>query len=371
MTGRAPAYAGQTNRRETHRMGSASGRRAAPAEHAIAAEGLSKRYGDVHAVRDLDFRVEPGQAIGLLGPNGAGKSTTLDMLLGLVRPDTGHVRLFGQSPAEAIRAGQVGAMLQSGGLMPEVKVRDLLRLVHRLARHPLPIPEIMRQADVEDIAGHRVDKLSGGQRQRMRFALAIVEDPQLIVLDEPTAGMDVATRKRFWDTMRTQTDAGRTLLFATHYMEEADSAADRILVIHRGRLLADSTPAEMKARTGLRRMSFTCEADEAVLSRLPGVVEARVHHSSVVLHSADSDATVDALVRGDLCPRGLEITGLGLEQAYLSLTADDRDIPDAPGGSPFASPGRESTAGPAPSDGGRTPAPPRPDGVPAQKEQIR
>ena len=293
---------------------------------AIAVEGVSKRYGDVRATDGVDFRVDPGQTIGLLGPNGAGKSTTLDIMLGLVRPDEGRVRLFGMPPAGAIRAGKVGAMLQSGGLMPEVKVRDLIRLVHRLARHPLTVAEIMRQADIEDIGGHRVDKLSGGQRQRIRFALAIVEDPELIVLDEPTAGMDVATRNRFWETMRAQTKNGRTLLFATHYMEEADSAADRILVMHQGRLLADSTPAAMKARTGLRRLTFTSTlADTDRMEALPGVVEAQVRQESVELHSADSDATVEALIVGGLRPRDLEITGLGLEQAYLSLTTGESD----------------------------------------------
>ncbi|WP_399930695.1 ABC transporter ATP-binding protein [Streptomyces kanamyceticus] len=312
-------------------MGSVIGHPVSQRAPAISAEDVSKRYGEVRAVAGLDFQVEPGQAVGLLGPNGAGKSTTLDMLLGLIRPDSGQVRLFGLRPSEAIREGRVGAMLQSGGLMPEVKVRDLIRLVHRLARRPLPIPEIMRQADIEDIGGHRVDRLSGGQRQRIRFALAIVEDPELIVLDEPTAGMDVAARNRFWENMRAQTRAGRTLLFATHYMEEADSAADRILVLHQGRLLADSTPAAMKARTGLRRLTFTSStAALDGLRRLPGVVEAQLRHDSVELHSSDSDATVEALIHGELRPRDLEITGLGLEQAYLSLTAEAAAEPRAP-----------------------------------------
>ncbi len=302
-------------------MGTPTERTAGPAL-AIDVQGVSKRYGDVHAVSDLSFTVERGQTIALLGPNGAGKSTALDMLLGLVRPDQGEVRLFDVKPGEAIRAGDVGAMLQTGGLMPEVRVKDVIRLVHKLAQKPLPIAEIMQQADIEDIANHRVDKLSGGQRQRIRFALAIVEDPDLIVLDEPTAGMDVAARHRFWETMRAQASNGRTLLFATHYMEEADSAADRILVMHQGKLLADSTPAGLKSRTGLRRLSFSSTATAEQLHGLPGVTEVQQHHESVVLHSEDSDATVDALVRRDLKPRDLEISGLGLEQAYLSLTAD-------------------------------------------------
>jgi ABC-2 type transport system ATP-binding protein len=302
---------------------------------AISVTGVSKSYGDVRAVTGLSFTVEPGRTIGLLGPNGAGKSTTLDMLLGLVRPDAGEVRLFGQRPADAIRSGRVGAMLQTGGMMPEVRVRDVIRLAHRLARHPLPVDEIMRQADIEDIARHRVDKLSGGQRQRLRFALAIVEDPELIVLDEPTAGMDVAARNRFWQTMRAQARAGRTLLFATHYMEEADSAADRVLVMHEGRLLADSTPAELKARAGLRRIAFTASgAERTALRSLPGVTDAHVHGESVVLRSTDSDATVRALVLHGPPFHNLEITGLGLEQAYLSLTGEQSEPRNEPQSEP-------------------------------------
>jgi ABC-2 type transport system ATP-binding protein len=287
---------------------------------AIRVEGIVKSYGHVQAVRGVTCEVGRGEVVALLGPNGAGKSTTLDMLLGLVHPDAGSVRLFGQRPADAIRSGQVGAMLQSGGLMPEVRVRDLLRLAHRLARHPLPVEEVVRQADIADIARHRVDKLSGGQRQRMRLALAIVEDPELVVLDEPTAGMDVAARHRFWETMRAQAHRGRTLLFATHYMEEADGAADRVLVLHEGRLLADSTPAQLKSRTGRRRLTFST-THPGELSRLPGVVEVQQHAGTAALVSDDSDATVHALVVGGWEPRDLEVTGLGLEQAYLSITA--------------------------------------------------
>jgi ABC-2 type transport system ATP-binding protein len=213
-------------------------------------------------------------------------------------------------------------MLQRGGLMPGVKVKDLVRLAHRLARHPLAVDEVMRQADIDDIAAHRVDKLSGGQLQRVRFALAITESPDLIVLDEPTAGMDVTARARFWENMRQHTRAGRTVLFATHYMEEADSTADRVLVMHAGELLADSTPAEMKARAGVRQLTFEQdEPDPEVLRSLPGVVDVAVLHHTVQLRSSDSDATIEALVLGGLRPRNLEIAGLGLEQAYLSITA--------------------------------------------------
>ncbi|MYW65853.1 ATP-binding cassette domain-containing protein [Streptomyces sp. SID8379] len=289
---------------------------------AVAFTKVHKTYGDVRAVDGLDFAIRPGETVALLGPNGAGKSTTLDMLLGLLRPDQGTVRLFGESPSAAIRGGRAGAMLQRGGLMPGVSVRDLVRLAHRVARHPLPVAEIMRRADIEEIAARTVDKLSGGQVQRVRFALAITEDPELIVLDEPTAGMDVKARARFWENMRGLTDEGRTVLFATHYMEEADSAADRVLVMHRGTLLADTTPEGMKARAGARRLVFELDApDPDVLRALPGAVDVVVERGRLVrLRSTDSDATAGALFRSGLRPRHLEITGLGLEEAYLSIT---------------------------------------------------
>lgn len=293
----------------------------------IAFERVRKSYGDVQAVRGLSFEIKAGETVALLGPNGAGKSTTLDMLLGLIRPDEGEVRLFGDTPSAAIRSGRAGAMLQRGGLMPGVSVRDLVRLAHRVARHPLPVSEIMRRADIEEIGARPVDKLSGGQVQRVRFALAITEDPELIVLDEPTAGMDVKARARFWENMRALTESGRTVLFATHYMEEADGAADRVLVMHGGELLADTTPDGMKARAGARQLTFELDApDPATLRALPGATEVVVERGRLVrLQSTDSDATAEALFLGGLRPRHLEINGLGMEQAYLSITeAGDR-----------------------------------------------
>lgn len=208
---------------------------------------VSKSYGKVKAVNGLDLTLYPGQTVALLGPNGAGKSSSLDLLLGLREPDQGTVTLFGGSPRAAIEAGRVGAMLQSGGLMSDVKVRELVQLacdVHPRGHKPA---EVLREAGIEEIADRRVDKLSGGQEQRVRFALAIAGANDLIVLDEPTTGMDVSVRQQFWAAMRAQADQGRTVLFATHYLEEADSIADRVLVLHRGRLLADGSSADIKA----------------------------------------------------------------------------------------------------------------------------
>ncbi|MFF8947404.1 ABC transporter ATP-binding protein [Streptomyces sp. NPDC004009] len=283
---------------------------------------VTKTYGNVRAVDGLSLRLYPGETVALLGPNGAGKSTTLDLLLGLKHPDSGTVGLFGTSPREAIVAGRVGAMLQTGGLMDEVTVAELVKLACSLHPKPYRAADVLARAGITQIADRKVNKLSGGQAQRVRFALATAGDSDLIVLDEPTTGMDVSARQAFWATMREQADQGRTVLFATHYLEEADAIADRVLVLHRGRLLADGTAAEIKARAGARRISFDLEGsiDEAALRGLPSLTSFDVSGQTVRIQSADADATVHALYGLGVYPRNLEVAGLGLEQAFVAIT---------------------------------------------------
>ncbi|GGS15772.1 ABC transporter ATP-binding protein [Streptomyces humidus] len=292
---------------------------------------VSRNFGNVRAVDGLTLSLRPGETVALLGPNGAGKSTTLDLLLGLKQPDSGAVRVFGGTAREAIVAGRVGAMLQSGGLMDEVTVAELVGLACALHPRPYKASDVMARAGIAQIASRKVNKLSGGQAQRVRFALATAGDSDLIVLDEPTTGMDVTARQSFWATMREQADQGRTVLFATHYLEEADAIADRVLVLHRGRLLADGTAAEIKARAGARRISFDLEGetDERALRELPFLTALTVSRNdsaagsghTVRIQSADADATVHALYGLGLYPRNLEVAGLGLEQAFVAITA--------------------------------------------------
>jgi len=293
----------------------------------VSFDNVSKHYGSLKAVDGLSLELRRGETVALLGPNGAGKSTSLDMLLALRKPTSGTIRMFGTDPYHAVKTGQVGAMLQSGGLMPEVTVRELVTLVTLVTGlHPRPIPvdTTLRQAGIESIANQRVDRLSGGQTQRVRFALAIVGECDLIVLDEPTTAMDVEGRQRFWASMREEVAEGKTLLFATHYLEEADQAADRILVINRGRLLADGTPEDIKKRAGAKRMSFRLDgADEALLLRLPGVVSLETRHDLVHIQTDDSDGTLYALLDAGYRPSEIEVGSLGLEQAFLAITAED------------------------------------------------
>ncbi|MEV6791066.1 ABC transporter ATP-binding protein [Streptomyces sp. NPDC051320] len=296
----------------------------------VSFEKVDKSYGQVRAVAGLSLQLHPGETVALLGPNGAGKSSTLDLLLGLRNADSGTVRVFGTTPEEAIREGRVGAMLQSGGLMEDVTVRELVKLACDLHRHPRPVHEVLERAGITEIGDRMVNKLSGGQEQRVRFALATAGDNDLIVLDEPTTGMDVSARHAFWATMREQADQGRTVLFATHYLEEADAIADRVLVLHKGRLLADGTAAEIKAKAGARRIAFDLDGDidEATLRELPFLTTFSLSNAgsgagarrTVRIQSTDADATVHALYGLGLYPHNLEVAGLGLEQAFVAIT---------------------------------------------------
>ncbi|MGX1756668.1 ABC transporter ATP-binding protein [Streptomyces lydicus] len=292
---------------------------------------VSKSYGAVRAVADLDLELSPGETVALLGPNGAGKSSTLDLLLGLRNADSGSVTLFGTTPQRAIAQGKVGAMLQSGGLMEGVKVKELVKLARDLHPRGYPLDRILATAGITDIADRLVDKLSGGQEQRVRFALATAGANDLIVLDEPTTGMDVSARRTFWGAMRRQAEQGRTVLFATHYLEEADEIADRVIVLHRGRVLADGTAAEIKARAGARRVSFELDepVDREALQSLPSLAALEISGRTVRIRSHDADATVHALYGLGLRPQHLEVTGLGLEQAFIALTTASDATPTA------------------------------------------
>src|ERR1700733_8506271 len=290
----------------------------------VSFENVSKQYGSLKAVDGLSLDLRPGETVALLGPNGAGKSTSLDMLLALRKPTSGKITMFGSDPYHAVKSGRVGAMLQSGGLMPEVTVRELVTLVTSFQPRPEPVEVTLKRAGIAAFADQRADRLSGGQTQRVRFAVAIGGKSELIVLDEPTTAMDVETRRLFWSSMKEEVAEGRTLLFATHYLEEADQAADRILVINRGRLLADGTPSDIKAKAGARRLSFRLDhPDEQFLLGLTGLVSLQGRPDGVQIQSSDSDATLYAVLDAGYRPHEIEVTGLGLEQAFLAITAED------------------------------------------------
>ncbi|MBP2705984.1 ABC transporter ATP-binding protein [Microbispora sp. RL4-1S] len=206
---------------------------------ALSVAGLRKTYGENRAVDGIDLVVGRGEVVALLGPNGAGKSTTIDMLVGLARPDAGEIMLFGVSPREAVRRGMVGVMPQEGALLDDVTVGETVTLIASLHRTSIPVEEALRRAGVAGLADRRAARLSGGQRQRVRFAMALVPGPDLLVLDEPTAAMDVEARHEFWQSMHAFAETGRTVLFSTHYLEEAEAYADRVVLMRAGRVAAD------------------------------------------------------------------------------------------------------------------------------------
>jgi ABC-2 type transport system ATP-binding protein len=280
----------------------------------------------VRAVRGIDFAVAPGETVALLGPNGAGKSTTIDMILGLLEPDAGSAEVFGQSPRDAVASGRVGAMLQTGSLIRDLSVRELIAMVASLYPRPLGVEEAIRLARIEEIAERRTQKLSGGETQRARFAAALVSNPDLLVLDEPTAAMDVEARRAFWATMRDFAAGGRTVLFATHYLEEADAYADRVLLMAHGRVVADGAPAEIKGMVGGRRIRVLLpDADLSELERLEGVARAERRGASVSLSCSDSDAAIRALLARYPAASEIEIVGAGLEEAFVELTAEEEE----------------------------------------------
>jgi ABC-2 type transport system ATP-binding protein len=288
---------------------------------AVRLSDVRKSFGAVRAVDGLSLAIRPGETVALLGPNGAGKSTTIGMLLGLSAPDSGRVELFGTSPERALRGGKVGAMLQDTGLVPNATVRELVELARALYPMPLPTGQVLHTAGLAELADRRLDRLSGGEAQRVRFAFALAGDPRLLLLDEPTAAMDVATRQAFWTAMRRYSATGHTVLFATHHLEEADDHADRVVVIARGRVIADGSGAQIKQLTGGRTVAFDLlGTGTAGLDRLPGVRAVEIRGDRASLRSDDSDATVAALVHSGRSFANLEVSSAGLEAAFLALT---------------------------------------------------
>ncbi|NUT43490.1 MAG: ABC transporter ATP-binding protein [Thermoactinospora sp.] len=286
----------------------------------IELKGLTKSYGRARAVDAMDLTIERGQTVALLGPNGAGKSTTIGMMLGLVEPDSGQARVAGLDPVQAVRQGKVGAMLQEGRLIERVTVRELVGCVAGAYPAPMPVGQALELAGLDGLGNRRADRLSGGQVQRVRFAMALVGDPELIVLDEPTAALDVRARQGFWTGMRAFAERGRTVLFSTHYLEEADEQADRVVVIARGRVIADGTSAEIKQVVGGSTVAVDMkELTAAELAELPGVVQVEIRNERARLHTRDADATVMALARARAV-HNLEVTGVDLESAFLALT---------------------------------------------------
>ena len=297
---------------------------------ALSLRGVTRSYGEVRALDGLDLDIRPGEIVALLGPNGAGKSTAMEMMVGLATPEQGSVRVLGTDPTTATRTGLIGTMLQAGALLPDQRVRTMLRMLHSLQAHPMPMAEVVAQADIAELMPRRISALSGGQSQRVRFAIALFGDPQVLLLDEPTVGMDIGARRAFWQQMRRVAASGRTVVFATHHLEEAEREAGRVVVMDRGRVVADGTGAEIAAVVAGRVITLRGVAAERVAA-LPGVDSAGADETDdrrVRAVCTDSDAALAALFTGPLAGdvHDVLVSAPGLEEAFLRITEhEDED----------------------------------------------
>jgi ABC-2 type transport system ATP-binding protein len=290
---------------------------------AVDLTGVHKHFGHVHAVDGVDLKLSSGEIVAILGPNGAGKTSTIDIILGLSQANAGTVTVFGMQPRQAISRGLVSAVMQTGGLLKDLTVGETAEYTASLFAQSQNPREVLSTAGISDIADRRVGKCSGGEQQRLRFALALLSNPDLLVLDEPTTGMDVEGRRGFWAAIRKDAENGRTVLFATHYLEEADAYADRIVLLRHGKVVADGTSAEIKAMAAGRTVRATLPgASEAALTSVPGAETVEIRGDTVLVHSNDSDAIARYLLT-QTAARDLEITARGIEDAFIALTGDD------------------------------------------------
>jgi ABC-2 type transport system ATP-binding protein len=288
---------------------------------AVALDDVRKAFGPVTAVGGLSLTIAPGEIVAFLGPNGAGKTTTIDMILGLSEPTSGAVSVFGRPPANAVAGGLVSAVMQTGGLLKDYTVRETATLVSTLFRDTRPVDDVLARAGIVGIADRMVGKCSGGEQQRLRFALALLPDPRLLILDEPTTGMDVAGRRDFWSAIRDDAGRGRTVLFATHYLEEADLYADRIVLVRSGQVVADGTAAEIKGLASGRLVRATGpDPDLDALRSIPGVESAERRGDSVLVHGQSSDEVARYLL-SRTSAFDLEISSSNLEDAFVALTS--------------------------------------------------
>ncbi|MEV7771775.1 ABC transporter ATP-binding protein [Kitasatospora sp. NPDC086791] len=297
---------------------------------------VRKAFGQVTAVDGLSLRVGPGEMVAFLGPNGAGKSTTIDLVLGLNRPDSGTVRVCGRSPVAAVRRGEVAAVLQSGGLLRDFTVAETVEFIASLHPQAPPPARVLERAGLTALADRRVGDCSGGQQQRLRFALALLARPRLLVLDEPTAGLDVEGRHEFWSAVRRDADAGRSVLFATHYLDEADRFADRIVLVAHGRVIADGPAGALKnLASGRLVRAHHPAADLAALRAFRGVESAELRGPTLLVTTRDSDALARHLLTATAA-RDVEISGQSLETAFLALTGSTATAASAAAGASAA-----------------------------------
>jgi ABC-2 type transport system ATP-binding protein len=288
-------------------------------------QNANKSYGSLRALHNVNFSVRAGEVLALLGPNGAGKTTAVKLLLGLIEPDGGKTQVFGGNPTNPQNRMRTGAMLQVGKVPETLRVREHIDLFSTYYTNPMRLDEVLAAAGLQKLRDRKFGDLSGGERQRTLFALAICGNPDLLFLDEPTVGLDVEARRILWDEIRRLVDRGKTVLLTTHYLQEADVLADRIAVINKGEIIAEGTPAEIKALTSGKRIRCITALSRTTLAQIPGVIDIRQDREAVEIHVRDTEAVVRTLLALDPTLSALEITAAGLEEAFLTLTQESAE----------------------------------------------
>ena len=289
-------------------------------------EAVNKNYGVIRALHAVDFQVRAGEIVALLGPNGAGKTTAVKLLLGLMPPNAGRVRVFGGDPTNPANRLRTGAMLQVGRVPETLRVREHIDLFATYYEKPMPARDVLAIAGLEKLSERKFSDLSGGQKQRVLFALAICGDPDLLFLDEPTVGLDVEARRMLWDEIRHMVDRGKTVLLTTHYLQEADALADRVAVINQGEIIAQGTPAEIKAKTSGKKIRCITSLSLSELRRMPGVATVAEDREAYEIQAVEAEPVVRELLKRDQNLSGLEVTSAGLEEAFLALT-QEKNLP--------------------------------------------
>ena len=291
----------------------------------IQAENLTQVFrvpgGTLTAVDNLDLTISKGEIIALLGPNGAGKTTLIDMILGLTEPVRGTLTVQGISPKKAVQRGDIGAVLQTGGLLKDLTVRQTLEMLATLYPTRIDIDEVLASADLTELAHRKVGKCSGGQQQRIRFAIATMHDPNILILDEPTTGMDVTARRTFWERMDKLAETGKTIIFATHYLEEAQNFAQRIVLMDNGKIIADGTSEEIRDLTGGRHVSFL--ADKPITFSEYPMLSVETSEENGAYRHRTTVANADEFARVLLTKytvRDLEIVKPSLDESFVQLT---------------------------------------------------
>ncbi|MHB8554966.1 MAG: ABC transporter ATP-binding protein [Candidatus Dormibacteria bacterium] len=296
---------------------------------AVALLDVRKSYGRVEALRGVSVTVQRGEVMAMLGPNGAGKTTAISVMLGMRRPTAGQARLFDLDPSDRAARSRCGVMLQESGVNDVLGVRETVDIFRGYYPSPLPTGRVLELAGLGDVAKRKINALSGGQRQRLYYALAICGDPEALFLDEPTAGMDVESRRAFIDGIRRYASEGRTVILSTHYLEEADQLADRVVVIDRGMIIADDSPAAIKSKVASRRVTFTMSPPptETDFAGLP-ISGLELRDQRVRFHSSQPEQALEAIFRRGCSIQDLEVVGADLEEAFVSLTSNrDADHP--------------------------------------------